>query len=80
MKNKYPDITQQAIEYVDGTPDKHYPIRILQAYRENCNCKWATNTTGECDNPLFELMNEHCDQRAKILDEAIKILRNNLGD
>ena len=79
MENKYPDLTQQAIEVVDSTPDNEYPIRILQAYRENCNCKWATDTDGNCDNALFSIMNEHCEQRAKIPDEAIKLLIKNLN-
>jgi len=43
---KLPDITQQPIEHVDGTPDNLYPLRILRAYRENCNCMWSESTNG----------------------------------
>lgn len=66
-----PDLTQPVIQFIDATPDEDYPLRILKAYRENCNSRWATGTGGECDNLLFALMNEHAEQRAKILDKAI---------
>jgi hypothetical protein len=57
---------------LDATPDKEYPLRILRAYRELCNCRWADTTDGgETENPLLKLMNEHCEQREKILGEAI---------
>ena len=66
------ELTQQPVLFIDGTPDDEYVMRILRAYRDNCNSKWATATDGSCDNPMFQLMNEHQDQRAKVLDEAIK--------
>jgi hypothetical protein len=69
--NKLPEITKQPIIYVDSTPDSGYVLRILKAYRDNCDCKWATSCDGECDNLLLKTMNEHQDQRAKLLDEAI---------
>jgi len=72
---KYPKLTHKFIEQVDATPDIKYPLRILQTYRENCNCKWSTDTQGNCDNELFKIMNEHTDQRAKILDKALEILK-----
>lgn len=71
-REKLPDLTQQPIEFVDGTPDKEYPLRILMAYRENCNCKWVTNGP----DPMLDEMNKKCDERAKILDEAIKVLED----
>ena len=64
----------EPIHHVDATPDKQYPLRILRAYRENCNSKIATSSDGSCDNPLFQYMNECSEERAKILDEAIQIL------
>lgn len=73
---KLPDMTQEALRHVDATPDNMYPIRILQAHRENCNCKWSNSAGGiETDNPLLKLMNEQNDERAKILDKAIEILQ-----
>ena len=69
-----PELTKQPLFHVDMTPDNNLAIRILQAYRHNCNVKWATNSNGDCDNPLFKLMNDHNDQRAIILDKAIEIL------
>ena len=74
MIDNLPDYTQQPILHVDLTPDDDLPLRILQAYRENCNCKWSTDTEGNCDNPLFALINQHCDERAEILDKAISKL------
>lgn len=76
--SKWPNLTQQPVEFLDGTPDAEYPIRILQAYRDNCNCRWSTDTEGDCDNPLFTLMNQHCEERAKILDKAIAVLRKGM--
>jgi len=72
---KLPEITKQEVKYVDSTPDKNYPLRILQAYRDNCDCFWATGIDGSCDNPIYELMNEHQKQRAEILDKAINKLK-----
>ena len=71
----FPELTQQPILHVDGMPDKDYALRILRAYRENCNCFWADTTEGTgTESPLLKLMNEHQEQRAKLLDEAIAIL------
>ena len=75
-KSKLPDMTQEALKHVNATPDNMYPIRILQAHRENCNCKWSNSASEiETDNPLLKLMNEQNDERAKILDKAISILQ-----
>ncbi len=41
-----PPLTQQPIEYVDGTPDLDYPLRILRAYRVNCDARWASDADG----------------------------------
>ena len=72
---KLPPLTQEPFRYVDATPDAGYPLRILRAYRQNCDCRWADNTAGEePTNPLLKMMNEHCQQRAEILDRAIAIL------
>jgi hypothetical protein len=70
-----PPLTQQPIIHVDGTPDAEYPLRILRAYRENCNCRFVDSAEGkETVNPLIRMMNEHCERRAAILDEAIRVL------
>lgn len=67
---------QQAVMNLDATPDEGYVLRILQAYRDNCNVKWATSTDGTCDNPLYQTMNEHQEERAKLLDSAIEKLKD----
>lgn len=65
------EVTQEPIIYVDATPDEGYVLRILAAYRENCNCKWAS----EEPNPTVDLMNAACDKRAALLDRAMVILK-----
>ena len=34
-----PDLTQKTVKWIDATPNNEYPLRILRAYREDCNCK-----------------------------------------
>lgn len=71
-----PPLTQQPIIAVDGTPDPKYAIRVLRAYRENCNCKWHS----EPQDPMWDMMNVHQDERAAILDEAIQVLEKHWRD
>ncbi len=73
-----PETTQQAIIYVDATPDEEYPLRILRVYRENCNCQWSDSTDPNkiVENPLLKSMNDDQDKRADILDRAIAKLEN----
>ena len=72
-KSELPPVNGQTIQHIDGTPDSDYPLRILQAYRQNCDCQWSENTNDdEPTNPLLKLMNEMCDKRAKLLDRAIE--------
>lgn len=67
--------------YIDATPDEGYVLRILRAYRENCNCRWAENTGGEEGiNPVLVLMNKHQEERAKLLNKAIAILERTLEE
>ena len=65
-------MTQEPIIHVDCTPDDEYPLRILRAYRERCNVRWEA--TGSVSSEVCDLINEHCEQRAIILDKAIAIL------
>ncbi len=66
-----PKTTQEPIIHVDATPDEDYPLRILRAYRKNCNRKWVADPP----SALIDMMNEHCDKRAVILDKAIACLK-----
>ncbi len=75
-----PEVTQQPIIYVDATPNGGYVLRILQAYRQNCNCKWAdTSSPNETQNPLLVMMNETNDKRARLLDKSIALLGDEFG-
>lgn len=73
---KLPDVTQEPIMNIDSTPNDEYPLRILRVYRQNCDCRWSSDT----ENALIKGMNEACEQRAKILDKAITILEQVLSE
>jgi hypothetical protein len=70
-----PEITQEPIQHVDATPDEEYPLRILKAYRQNCDARWVSTEP----NVLIDMMNKHCERRAEILDKAIAVLELNLN-
>ena len=72
---KIPKLTQEPMLHVDLTPNDDLPLRILRAYRENCNCNWAEDTDGgEVKNPVLVMMNENNQTRRGILDKAIELL------
>ena len=73
-KLELPPVTQQPIMHVDVTPDEGLPLRILEAYRENCNVRWEVHGLGEGENQLYDTMNADCERRAEILDRAIALL------
>ena len=74
-KSELPPINRQPIHHVDATPNDDYPLRILRTYRQGCDCRWSDTTNGtDTENPLLKMMNDHCEQRAKILDKAIEKL------
>ncbi len=66
-----PKTTQEPIIHVDATPNEGYPLRILKAYRENCNCRFVSNYK----SPVIDLMNADCEKRAVLLDKAIAKLK-----
>ena len=72
-----PPLTQQPVQHVDGTPDLSYPVRILRAYRQECDSRWEVSGLDEAATPVYRMMNAHCLQRAIILDRAIAILEHN---
>lgn len=64
--------------HVNATPDDEYPIRLLQAYRNDCDLPWITHPTdSEGSKALAKIMNEHQQQRAVILDKALEKLKEN---
>ena len=77
-QSELPPINGQAIQHVDATPNKDYPLRILRAYRQDCDCLQTENMdSGEVINPLLKAMNANNGKRAKLLDKAIAILSRN---
>lgn len=73
------DMIETRYQYIDGTPDGGYALRILRYYRRRCDEKWAISGTAvtETTQRLYDTMCEHQDQRAVELDEAIKTLESN---
>ena len=71
---KFPKLKPEPLMNVDATPDKNYALRILQAHRQNCNCKYEVHGLSKNETLLWDKMNEMQDQRAEILDKAIKKL------
>jgi len=75
IKSSLPPLTQQPLLHIDMTPTPDMALRILRAYRQDCDCMWADNTGGEeTKNPFLARMNEDNRKRARILNEAIRIL------
>ncbi len=70
-----PALTQQPLKHIDGTPDSRYPLRILEAYRRECDTCWEVHGLDEGASLVYEEMNRHQEQRAVLLDRAIAILR-----
>lgn len=64
--------------FIDATPEG-YALRILEYYRERCNESWEVHGLSEDEARIYEMMNKHQEERAKVLDETIKILRENNG-
>jgi hypothetical protein len=74
-----PLLTQEPVLFINNTPDEEYPLRILQTYRKNCNCFWSTEGLDVSTMQIYEVMNDHQKQRAKLLDNAINILTREKG-
>ena len=75
-----PDFTRQPVEAVDMSIDADLPLRILRAYRQNCDVHWAVEGVDEASRRIYDVMNEHQRQRAKILDAAIRTLEQKGAD
>jgi hypothetical protein len=69
-------MSTESIFHIDETPTEDYPIRILRAYRNLCDGRWASS--GEEENPVIILWNELSDKRAALLDKAIAVLEKEL--
>jgi hypothetical protein len=74
FKTELPPFTQETLTHIDSTPDAEYPLRILRAQRSNCDCHFEVTGVGAKSKVLWDMLNSHQDQRAKILDKALEIL------
>ena len=62
---------------IDANPDGGYALRILKAYREDCECHMTDNTEGKPPTNLLCIeMNRVNEERKAELDRAIHILKN----
>ena len=61
-----PNLAQQPVQHVNPTPDGGYALRILKAYRANCNYRFSG---------VLDALNEEQEQRAAELDKAIVKLK-----
>jgi hypothetical protein len=75
MGMKLPGVTQQPLLFVDMTPDDELPIRILEAYLDNCYCLWRVEGLEGPAQRLYNQMNYDQGQRAVILSRAIQKLK-----
>jgi len=75
MKRELPEIRNRVCFYyhIDGTPEG-YALRILQAYREKTEERWEVSGLSEEQSVMYDLMNQHQEERAEELDKAIKVL------
>lgn len=74
-KSRFPPIANRVeAAFIDATPDGNYALRILRYYRATCDEKWEVHGLSEDERRIYDLMNEHQDQRAEELDEAIAVL------
>jgi hypothetical protein len=80
LRRPFPPMTQAPLEFVDMTPSLDLPLRILRAYRENCDCRWDVSGELATGNArlIYDAMNEHQATRARILDQAIGILEREM--
>lgn len=69
-----PPLSQEPIQHVDASPNAAYPLRILRAYLTNTQCRWSYDGPDDGRRYVYDLMNEHCEQRAVLLRKAIAIL------
>ena len=60
--------------FVDATPDGSYALRIMQSYREMCNCLVSDSIDAPPTNPLCIEMNRVNELRKAELDKAISDL------
>lgn len=61
--------------WVDATPDGGYAIRILEAYRCKCDCRWVVHGVNNATCEMYKQMNRDQEARARELDQAIEWLR-----
>jgi hypothetical protein len=69
-----PEIVNRPLFSIDMTPDSSLPIRILQAYRAECDSRWSISGLSPTQSAVYDAINLHQEQRAVILDGAILAL------
>jgi hypothetical protein len=67
-------------DLIDATPNEGYPLRILRAYRQNCNMIYSPTDTTAKGVEIINTMTRLNMKRAEILDRAIAILEKSNGE
>lgn len=60
---------------IEATPDTLYPVRILEAQRENTSYRTEVHGLDAYMSWIWSLMNRDSECRSRLLDEAIAILQ-----
>lgn len=68
------------ILHVDATPNEDYPLRILRAYRHNCDVVYSPTDTTSKGIEIINMMTQWNIERAEILDRAIATLEKANGE
>jgi hypothetical protein len=73
---------KKSILWVDATPNIEYPLRILQAYRKNCDFLYTSisDLTSNGESELATVLNDAQKNRAIWLDWAIEILKQQIEE
>jgi hypothetical protein len=65
------------IRDVDMTPDGDLPIRILEAYRTNCNILFNLDNIDDENKELCGFLNDNAEKGGKIFTRVLDFLKAN---
>lgn len=65
------------IRHVDMTPDENLPIRIIEAYYQNCKVKFNLDNIDDDSKEVCKFLNESAEHGEKILEKVLEVLKAN---
>jgi len=66
-------LSQHPLRYVDATPDRDYPLRIIRTYLENSQIV-IEEKGGDKPSKFIKMLNDANKERVKVLKEALDVL------